>query len=178
MQGFSLSTPLTAAAIGIVWRPAYLWLRRERRSHKSRWVPLSASACEELRRYLKLRRKSLHGTCPTAPLLWNGRRRLSCYSCRGLGTPLQRLFKSAGICDDSGRHPRAHDLRHSFAVAALLRWYESGADVQANLPKLALYMGHVSIVSTAYYLRSLSAVTARASERFERLYAQLIKATP
>ena len=46
-----------------------------------------------------------------------------------------------------------HDLRHSFAVEALMRWYESGADVQANLPKLAMYMGHVSIVSTAYYLR-------------------------
>ena len=53
-------------------------------------------------------------------------------------------------------------------MSALLRWYEAGADVQCNLPKLALYMGHVSIVSTAYYLQSMTAVILQASERFAR----------
>jgi hypothetical protein len=67
------------------------------------------------------------------------------------------------------------DFRHSFAVAALLRWYEAGADVQTNLPKLALYMGHVSIISTAYSLRFMPAVVARAGERFARSYADLIE---
>lgn len=148
---------------------------RESKFHKSRWVSLSASACEELRRYLKIRRRSVYGTSPEAPLLCNGRRRLCFYSCSGLGDSIQRLFALAGVCDDVGRRPRVHDMRHSFAAAALLRWYETGADVQANLPKLALYMGHVSIVSTAYYLRCLSAVTARASERFEHSYARLIE---
>jgi hypothetical protein len=33
-----------------------------------------------------------------------------------------------------------------------MRWYRDGADVQSNLPRLAIYMGHVSIVSTAHYL--------------------------
>ena len=70
---------------------------------------------------------------------------------------------------------RVHDFRHSFAVAALLRWYEAGADVQANLPKLALYMGHVSIVSTAYYLRFMPAVVALASERFGRAFGELVE---
>jgi integrase len=65
-------------------------------------------------------------------------------------------------------------MRHSFAVSALLRWYEAGADVQSCLPKLALYMGHVSIVSTAYYLRRMPAVVMRASERFERSYAAIV----
>jgi len=67
------------------------------------------------------------------------------------------------------------NYRHSFAVAALLRWYENGEDVQVNLPKLALYMGHVSIVSTAYYLRWMPAVVARASDRFARACAQVLE---
>jgi hypothetical protein len=46
--------------------------------------------------------------------------------------------------------------------------------VQCNLPKLALYMGHVSIVSTAYYLRLMPAVVERASERFARACAGML----
>jgi hypothetical protein len=48
-----------------------------------------------------------------------------------------------------------HDFRHAFAVNALVRWYRAGSDVQAKLPFLAAYMGHVSIVSTQYYLSFL-----------------------
>jgi hypothetical protein len=50
----------------------------------------------------------------------------------------------------------------------LIRWYQEGADVQSNLPKLAIYMGHVSIVSTAYYLPFVPTIAALASERFEK----------
>lgn len=46
--------------------------------------------------------------------------------------------------------------------------------MQSYLPKLALYMGHVSIVSTAYYLRQMPAVVMRASERFARAYGAVI----
>src|SRR5207248_3334546 len=55
--------------------------------------------------------------------------------------------------DEHGRVPRVHDFRHAFAITALMRWYRAGVDVQARLPLLATYMGHVSIVSTAYYLQ-------------------------
>ena len=49
---------------------------------------------------------------------------------------------------------------------ALLRWYHAGLDVQATLPFLAAYMGHVSIVSTAYYLQFVGPLAAAASARF------------
>jgi hypothetical protein len=59
-------------------------------------------------------------------------------------------------------------------VQALLRWYRQGADVQSNLPKLAMYMGHVSIVSTAYYLKWMPDIAAAASECFETRFGHLI----
>ena len=40
--------------------------------------------------------------------------------------------------------------------------------MQAKLPALATSMGHVSVVSTAYYLRLLDPVAEAASERFAR----------
>ena len=147
---------------------------RETKFHKSRWVPLSASARRELERYLKHRRNTPHGTCPTSPLLFNGKRYPCCYSGGGLGRVVTQLFVKASIRDNNGNRARVHDVRHSFAVAALRRWYEQGADVQSSLPRLALYMGHVSIVSTAYYLRHMPAVVARASERFELHYGPVI----
>ena len=35
------------------------------------------------------------------------------------------------------------DLRHSFAVRTLFGWYRDGADVDALLPRLSTYLGHV-----------------------------------
>ena len=73
-----------------------------------------------------------------------------------------------------GRRPRIHDLRHSFAIECLLRWYREGADVQSQLPKLAMYMGHVSIASTAYYLRWIPELAQAASDRFEASFGDLV----
>ena len=84
------------------------------------------------------------------------------------------VLRGAGIRNEGGRVPHAHDFRHSFAVGALLRWYDAGADVQTLLPRLAMYMGHVSIVSTAYYLRHMPAVIERAAQRFGSSFEHLV----
>ncbi|PUA41265.1 integrase/recombinase [Pseudomonas protegens] len=52
-----------------------------------------------------------------------------------------------------GHGPRVHDLRDSFAVHNLRKWFTAGKDVGAMLPVLQTYMGHSSIADTAYYLR-------------------------
>jgi integrase/recombinase XerD len=96
------------------------------------------------------------------------------YTGGGLGTLLRQLCHSAAIYTAEGRCPRVHDFRHSFAVQALLRWYHNGDDVQAKLPFLATYMGHVSIASTAYYLPFIEALAGMASARFAAQYAALV----
>ena len=50
-------------------------------------------------------------------------------------------------------------------MTALLRWYRAGLDVQSRLPFLAASMGHVSIVSTAYYLQFVEPLAVAASAR-------------
>ena len=84
------------------------------------------------------------------------------------------LLRSCGIRTPAGWLPRVHDFRHTFAVHALLRWYRAGKNVQAKLPALATYMGHVSIASTEYYLHLAEGLAAVASKRFEQRYAALI----
>lgn len=147
---------------------------RESKFHKSRFVPLSLDAGRELRAYLRQRLVLPLSMAPDSPLLCNCTRGLRAYTGTGLSRGLQLLFRSANVQSTDGRRPRIHDFRHSFAVQALLRWYRQGADVQSNLPKLAMYMGHVSIVSTAYYLKWIPDIATAASDRFEARFGHLI----
>lgn len=147
---------------------------RESKFHKSRFVPLSPDACRELRTYLRQRLAPPLSAAPDSPLLCNCTRGLRAYTGTGLSRGLQLLIRSANVQSPDGRRPRVHDFRHSFAVGALLRWYRQGTDVQSNLPKLAMYMGHVSIVSTAYYLKWIPDIAAAASDRFEAHFGHLI----
>jgi hypothetical protein len=55
-----------------------------------------------------------------------------------------------------------------------VRWYQAGIDVQAKLPLLATYMGHVSIESTAYYLQFVEPLASAAGTRFADACAGLI----
>lgn len=147
-------------------------LIRESKFHKSRLVALSEDAVGELEAYLRARRRFALGA--NAPLLVVSFHGLHAPSGDGLGGGIQRLFRRAGVLGADGRPPRVHDLRHTYAVHALLRWYRAGVDVQARLPALSIAMGHVSVVSTAYYLSLLDPVAEAASERFERQCAKFI----
>ncbi len=65
------------------------------------------------------------------------------------------------------------DRRHSFAVHSLIQSYRDGGDPQAALPKLALYLGHVSIESTMHYLKLVPTVATLASARFDAAFGRL-----
>ena len=86
--------------------------------------------------------------------------------------PFRALLEQAGITHPMpGRHVRVHDLRHSFAVRTLLGWYRDGGDVQARMPLLRTYLGHVDPAATFWYLSAapellgLAADTARDTRR-------------
>lgn len=140
----------------------------ESKFHKSRLVPLSRDACVELRRYLRARLRPPFDRRPEAFLLLHTTHGRRGYTGTGISRGIHALLDAAGAHDRDGRVARVHDLRHSFAVQALIRWYREGVDVQSHLPKLAIYMGHVSIVSTTHYLRFVPALAGLASERFEK----------
>lgn len=149
---------------------------RESKFHKSRIVPLSPDALAELHHYLCKRLLPPFDIRPASPLLCNLKRgRLGPYTGTGLRDAIHALFEAARVHDSDGRYPRIHDLRHSFAIQALIRWYREGVDVQSRLPHLASYMGHVSIVSTAYYLRWVPSLAALASKRFEQRFGNLLQ---
>jgi integrase/recombinase XerD len=60
-----------------------------------------------------------------------------------------------------------HDLRHSFAVHTLVRWYRAGEDVGALLPRLSTYMGHFEPRYTYWYLSAAPELLRLAADRLE-----------
>ena len=152
-------------------------LIRQTKFYKSRLIPLSADAVAELDRYLHDRLQPCFPCHDGSPLLLHRHGALTGYSGMGLGSLLRKLFRKAGIRTCAGRSPRVHDLRFTFAVHALLRWYRAGVDVQARLPTLSAYMGHASIQSTQYYLTFLDAVTQTAGKRFDEYCSRFLPTT-
>jgi integrase/recombinase XerD len=139
-------------------------LVRASKFHKSRLVALSQDGTREMERYLRARRRLWHHA--DAPLLVSSHGGLQPYTGASIRMGLCALFRAANVRTAKGHLPRVHDLRHSYAVHALLRWYRAGVDVQAKLPILATAMGHVSVASTAYYLALVEPVAEAASLRF------------
>jgi integrase/recombinase XerD len=73
-----------------------------------------------------------------------------------------------------GKGPRVHDLRHGFAVHALLRWYREGADLDAKLPVLATYLGHRSLAGTQRYLHLTAELFPEISGRTTAVFGDVI----
>jgi integrase len=149
---------------------------RDTKFHKSRIIPLSPSVTTELDAYLALRHEKHIPTDLASPLIWNGRGgpEGKGYSGTGFYSNWAGICAALRIFTSEGKTPRIHDLRHSFAVNTLMRWYQSGEDVGAKLPMLSTFMGHVSIASTHYYLQFVEGLRSEASKRFHERFGVAI----
>ena len=146
---------------------------REGKFSKSRWIPLSPSAQRAVKRYMNLRSLSLPADDRESPLLINlWGKRLNYSTVYGT---FRQLLVQAGLHSGKGPGPRIHDLRHTFAVGRLLKWYQDGEDVNARLPWLATYMGHVKIANTMVYLHATAELLEEVGNRFEAHYQTTIK---
>jgi site-specific recombinase XerD len=144
----------------------------EGKFRKARWVPLCASTCRALQSYLD-RRIRIKPHSPDSPLFLNLRsRRL--HHCT-VNQTFRRLLNQCKIPHYESAAPRIHDLRHTFAVHRLLAWYRDGKDVNARLPWLATYMGHVDIYSTQVYLQATPELTEQVARRFHEYYLQRVE---
>ncbi|HSZ90681.1 MAG TPA: tyrosine-type recombinase/integrase [Acetobacteraceae bacterium] len=123
-------------------------LIRETKFRKTRLVPLHDTAVVGLERYL-----ARHGPgSDHDPVFIDKRGRPLRYI--AVKETFDRLVDEAGIKSRSGRRPRLHDLRHTFAVRALQGSPAGRGQCGAHMAALATYMGHVNIYATYWYLEA------------------------
>lgn len=143
---------------------------RQTKFSKTRLVPFGPRIAELLERYLKLRPHGAGTTSPESPLFsFIAGKVIAPGSIR---RTFHHLVKQLHLTIPPGTaYPRVHDLRHSFAVGTLLRWYRTGAQPAALLLRLSTFLGHVDPASTAVYLTITADLLREASSRFETFAA-------
>ena len=137
---------------------------RKTKFQKTRLVPLHPTALAGLEQYVR------HASRPPSLRSWIfisdwGNRLLY----REVHAVFRRLVAQAQLRVDGGRAPTLHGLRHTFAVRALEATPTGRAQIGQAMRALATYLGHVSIVSTYWYLEATPELlidVATASERF------------
>jgi integrase len=153
--------------IGDIDRDRRLLVVRETKFGKSRLVPFGPVMGERLEHYLARRREGGGGSTDQDALF-------SVQANNQLGrSTIGRAFRDLLPLlnldiPDGHALPRVHDLRHSFAVGTLLRWYREGLDPAQRLLHLSTFLGHVNPESTAIYLTITDALLQEAGARFER----------
>jgi integrase len=138
---------------------------RQSKFGKSRQLPLHATTVAALAGYAALRdRQHPRPATPAFFVSLTGTRLIY----KNVHRTFHRLTRAAGLAPRSPRcRPRIHDLRHSFAVAALLGWHQDGGDVAARLPLLSAWLGHADPASTYWYLTGTPELLALTGQRLE-----------
>jgi integrase/recombinase XerD len=133
--------------------------------NKSRQVLLHHTTLDALAVYRRQRQIMCPSSSTPALLINSYGRRLHA----GNATrTFAELVDTAGIVARPGqRRPRLHDIRHSVAVWTLMDFYRDGGDVQARLPLLSTWLGHVDPKSTYWYLQAVPELLALAVGRLE-----------
>jgi integrase/recombinase XerD len=138
-----------------------------------RQVPIHETTAAALRRYCQIRDQ--RWPRPTTPSFF--------VSARGarLGEAtvhdnFRVLATRAGLeGHGSRRWPRPHDLRHSLAVRTLATWYRAGYGVEAKLPLLSTFLGHIDPADTYWYLQATPELLGVVGQRLERVLAHVLE---
>jgi len=141
---------------------------RQGKFRKDRLVPIALPLIKRLRRYAE----AVHFT-PTDSLFFPN----PLGGVYNIGTfyhIFRRILYESGIPHGGrGKGPRLHDLRHTFAVHCLERWYHEGEDLNAKLPLLVTYLGHNDLSGTQRYLRLTPKIFPDINARLDEFFKQI-----
>jgi len=138
---------------------------RAAKQNKHREVPLHDTTTIALRKYSRLRDR--HRPVPSSPAFFVSQQG-SRLSASAFHATFAKLIGQIGLEGAGERtRPRAHDIRHSFAVRTLIGWYQAGENVDANLPLLSTFLGQVDPASTYWYLQASPELLSLVRDRLE-----------
>ena len=127
-------------------------LIREAKHGKTRPVPLSDSLWAD---YIAYSAK-IHGASQGEDFFFPNARGNS-HHIRMIYRKFREALWHSGIPHKGrGYGPRAHDLRHTFAVRCMQKIQKNKGDIVTSLPYLSAYLGHVDMKMTQIYLRLIA----------------------
>jgi integrase len=155
---------------GDVVLPARLLTVRHGKNGRSRQVALHPTTVTALDGYAHVRDELCPRPMGPSFLVTGSGRRLV----RGtIWHEFDRLRRCCGLDRETlGCQARIHDLRHSFVLRTLLSWYQQDLDIEARLPALSTFLGHVHPSDTYWYLEAAPQLLALAAQRLDDIWEQ------
>ncbi|MDB1000574.1 tyrosine-type recombinase/integrase [Phocaeicola vulgatus] len=151
--GMRISEALSVKNVDLHLDESYIHLKKTKNGHE-RVVPVDMSLNNVLQVYIAYRdRMPLKGvSLPDQPLFIKSDG--TELTRRSVLSSFRKLLEKCKI-PYKGNHagPRIHDLRHTFAVHALVQMFHSGMDLYASLPILSTCLGHTTLSATEQYVR-------------------------
>lgn len=132
---------------------------------KSREIPLHQTTVAALHAYAAKRDMVIPR--PRSPSFFLSQRGTRPFNANIDGV-FPRLLRRTGLPDQARHRLRIHELRHTFAVQTFIDWYKAGANVQALVPILSTYLGHVNPSNTYWYLTAVPELVCIVAERLEK----------
>jgi len=133
----------------------YIYVREDK-VQRDRYIPISNSTSLMLSKYRSRREKRfpdrrdrfflIHNGAPNTP---HGFRSMFVKVTEELG------LRSSDKQSKSVTNAVPHDLRHSYATHTLSRFHREGLDIDEEIPKLSIVLGHESIRRTYWYIESV-----------------------
>jgi len=163
--GLRISEVLALACGDVDLADGVLTVRAGKRG-RTRLVPLHPSALTPLRDFATDRSRRFGPAGKDAAFFRTDRSdRISYTAANHAFTVLRRRlgWTAAG----RARAPRVHDLRHRMVVRRIQAWHAQGADVDAKIPALATYLGHVDVRDVYWYLSAVPELMSIVADRFE-----------
>jgi integrase/recombinase XerD len=137
---------------------------RETKFGKSRMVPIHSTTAQQLLEYRKDRYILGHARKTDKFFVSDVGEPMNCGQ---LPAWFRRILSKLDIRPRHGENaPTLHCLRHTFAVNRLTQWYKEGKDIESHIGALSVYLGHVGINETYWYLSAAPDLLTAATERF------------
>lgn len=135
---------------------------------KERKIPMTEVMTRRCRLYLEGNHSLDNSDMFLFPSPYGG-----CYKESTIYKLFREILWKAGI-SHSGKGPRLHDLRHTFAVHCLKKWVLNEEDITNLLPYLSVFLGHVDLRGTQHYLRLTADLYPKIIASVEKNFASLI----
>ena len=132
---------------------------------KSRLVPLHPTTMIAIHRYQRLRDRTF--PVPTTTAVFVARRGTRIARSTA-GNTFREIREAAGLAGGPTEPAaRLHDFRHSFATTTLIGHIRAGGDVDAMMPVLSAFLGHIGPEATYWYLSNTPELAAALAERIQ-----------
>ena len=151
--GLRISEALSIKNTDVKFDKRYILIRKTKNGCE-RMVPINDGLCQVLQQYVTYRDRMpvRHVGSPSSFFFIKSDGEYC--KAQSIYCRFRQLLAECGIPYTGNHHgPRVHDLRHTFAVHAMVQMAHSGQDLYSSLPIISACLGHKSLFATEQYVR-------------------------